>query len=216
MEVFLNTALSFPTLLFSILLCLAILFWFTAALGLFDIDSLDIDLDMDMDMDAEGFQPEGLAGLLTKFGLDGVPFSILLSLLFLFSWLISYFVQMIVIDSLPLGWLRYPLGVAVGIGALFLSMPLSGVLCRPLRPLFRKLEAPSVRSILGQTAVVRSERVTLQHGEAVMSDGGAGLILKVRADEEDGFKRGDRVVLLEFLENEHAYRVVSEDEFKDV
>lgn len=216
MEVFLNTALSFPTLLFSILLCLAVLFWFTAALGLFDIDSLDLDLDMDIDMDAEGFQPEGLAGLLTKFGLDGVPLSILLSLLFLFSWLISYFVQMIIIDSLPLGWLRYPLGVAVGIGALFLSMPLSGVLCRPLRPLFRKLEAPSVRSILGQTAIVRSERVTLSHGEAVMSDGGAGLILKVRADEEDGFKRGDRVVLLEFLENEHAYRVVSENEFRDI
>lgn len=214
MEVFLNTALSFPTVMFSILLCLAILFWFTAALGIFDIDSLDLDFDVDVDGDA--FQPEGLAGLLTKFGLDGVPLTILLTLLSLFSWFICYFIQLLVLETLPLGWLRYPLGVVIAIGALFVAAPLSGILCRPLRPLFRKLDAPSVKSILGQTAVVRSGRVTLQHGEAVMADGGAGLILKVRADERCGFTRGDRVVLLEFLENEHAYRVVSEDEFKGI
>ncbi|MGE8311194.1 MAG: hypothetical protein ACN6QR_16800, partial [Pseudomonas protegens] len=28
------------------------------------------------------------------------------------------------------------------------------------------------------------------------------------------FKRGDRVVLLEYLEAQHAYRVITEDEFR--
>jgi len=75
------------------------------------------------------------------------------------------------------------------------------------------LQANTRKSVLGQTAVVRSGRVTLQQGEVALEDGGAGLILRVRADESYGFKRGDRVVLLEYLEAEHAYRVVSEDEF---
>jgi len=220
MEVFLNTALSFPTVLFSILLCLAMLFWFTASLGLFSVDSFDLDIDVDMDVDlggdVDGLHPEGLAGLLTKFGLDGVPFTIILTLIFLFSWLISYFAQLFILNPLPLGWIRYPLGVAVGIVALFLSIPPSGFVCRPLRSLFAKQEGLSAKSILGQTAVVRSERVTPQHGEAFMADGGAGLILKVRADEKLGFKRGDRVVLLEYLPHEHVYRVISEDEFKGV
>ena len=70
--------------------------------------------------------------------------------------------------------------------------------------------------MLGQTAVVRSGRVTLSHGEALLENGGAGLILRVRADEACGFKRGDRVVLLEYLEAEHAYRVITEDEFKGI
>jgi hypothetical protein len=50
----------------------------------------------------------------------------------------------------------------------------------------------------------------------VLEDGGAGLILRVRADEALGFKRGDRVVLLEYLAAEHAYRVITEEEFRGV
>ena len=89
-------------------------------------------------------------------------------------------------------------------------------ICRPLRPLFHKVEAISSKSVLGQVAVVRSGRVTASHGEAVLEDGGAGLILRVRADEALGFKRGDRVVLLEYLAAEHAYRVITEEEFRGV
>ena len=79
-----------------------------------------------------------------------------------------------------------------------------------------QVEAISSKSVLGQVAVVRSGRVTASHGEAVLEDGGAGLILRVRADEALGFKRGDRVVLLEYLAAEHAYRIITEEEFRGV
>ena len=130
------------------------------------------------------------------------------------AWLASYFVELLLLSHLPLGVLRYPLGLLVALAALALAVPPSALLCRPLRPLFLKLQATTSKSVLGQIAVVRSGRVTLQHGEAVLEDGGAGLILRVRADEARGFKRGDRVVLLEYLEGEHAYRVITEDEFQ--
>ena len=210
MEIFLQSALSFPTVLFSFLLCVAILYWCVAAVGILDVDLLDIEADSALD----NVQPEGLAGLLLKLGLNGVPVTLVLTLLFFFAWMASYFVELLLLRHLPLGLLRYPLGLLISAGALVVAVPICAALCRPLRPLFRKLEATTTKSVLGQTAVVRSGRVTLSHGEAVLEDGGAGLILRVRADEARGFTRGDRVVLLEYLAGEHAYRVVTEDEFQ--
>ena len=180
MEGFLQTALSFPTVLFSFLLILAIIYWGIVALGMVEIDVLD--LDAESVVDGAG-QAEGLAALLAKLKLNGVPVTLVLTLLSFFAWFLCYFVQLWLLSALSLGWLRYPLGAVVAVGALFLAAPLAATLCRPLRPLFRKLESTSSKSVLGQVAVVRSGRVTLQHGEALLEDGGAGLILKVRAEE---------------------------------
>ncbi|SEI89921.1 hypothetical protein SAMN05216201_10340 [Pseudomonas linyingensis] len=210
MELFLQSALAFPTALFSFLLSVAILYWLVAALGILEVDVLDGDFAPD----GEGPELEGLAGLLLKLGLGGVPVTLVLTLLVFFAWFASYFIELLLLRHLPLGWLRYPLGVAVAALALLPAVPLTAALCRPLRRLFRKVEAPSARSLLGQVARVRSGTVTAQFGEADLDDQGAGLILRVRADAAQGFKRGDRVVLLQYLEGEHAYRVVSEDEFK--
>lgn len=210
MELFLHSALAFPTVLFSFLLCLAILYWLIAALGILEVDMLDGDFAAD----GEGLELAGLAGLLLKLGLGGVPVTLVLTLLVFFAWFASYFIELLLLRHLPLGWLRYPFGLAVAALALLPAVPLTGMLCRPLRRLFRKVEAPCARSVLGQVARVRSGTVTPQFGEADLDDQGAGLILRIRADESAGFRRGDRVVLLQYLEAEHAYRVVSEDEFK--
>lgn len=212
MDIFLQTALSFPTVLFSFLLCLAIVYWAIVALGLVDVDMLDVEADSLL----EGSSAEGIAALLSKLKLNGVPVTLVLSLLFASSWLLSYFVELLILSHLPLGLLRYPLGLVVAVVALGLSLPVAAAVCSPLRPLFRKAEAVTSKSVLGQTAVIRSGRVTQEHGEAVLEDGGAGLILKVRAEEAKGLKRGDRVVLLEYLEAQHAYRVITEDEFRGI
>jgi hypothetical protein len=214
MELFLQTSLAFPVVLLSFALCVAILYWFIAALGIVEVDLLDIEVESSFEN--HSLQPEGLAGLLLKLGLNGVPVTLILTLLFFFSWLFCYFAELLLLRFLPLGILRYPLGLVVVFAALVLAVPVVGMLTRPLRPLFRKLEATSNQSVLGQIAVVRSGRVSLTQGEATLEDGGAGLILRVRADETLGFKRGDRVVLLEYLEAEHAYRVITEEEFKGI
>lgn len=213
MELFLQIALSFPTVLFSVLFCLVFIYWLVVALGGVEIDLLDVS--MDSSLDGAG-QVEGVAGLLSKLKLNDVPVTVVVTLLTLSGWLISYLVEVWLLQYLPLGVLRFPLGLIVAIGALVLAVPVCAAICRPLRPLFRKAEATSSKTVLGQVALVRSGKVTLQHGEAVLEDGGAGLILRVRADEAQGFKRGDRVVLLEYLAAEHAYRVISENEFRGV
>lgn len=211
MEIFLQTVLSFPTVLFSFMLCLAVIYWAVVAMGMVEVDLLDFEADSLLE---GAHATEGLAGLLIKFKLNGVPVTLVLTLLMFFSWFLTYFVELYVLSHLPLGWLRYPLGLLLAVLALFLAAPVCAAICRPLRPLFRNMEATTSQSVLGQTAVVRSGRVTLEHGEAVLENGGAGLILRVRADEARAFKRGDRVVLLEYLQAQHAYRVITEDEFR--
>lgn len=214
MELFVQTALSFPVVVLSFALCVAILYWLVAAMGILDVDLLDIEVDSSLEN--HSLQPEGLAGLLLKLGLNGVPVTLILTLLFFFAWLLCYFAELFLLRFLPLGILRYPLGLLVVGAALVAVVPVVSLLVRPLRPLFLKMEATTSKSVLGQVAIVRSGRVTAAQGEATLEDGGAGLILRVRADEAQGFKRGDRVVLLEYLEAEHAYRVITEDEFKGI
>jgi len=214
MELFVQTALSFPVVVLSFALCVAILYWLVAAMGILDVDLLDIEVDSSLEN--HSLQPEGLAGLLLKLGLNGVPVTLILTLLFFFAWLLCYFAELFLLRFLPLGIVRYPVGLLVVGAALVAVVPVVSLLVRPLRPLFLKMEATTSKSVLGQVAIVRSGRVTAAQGEATLEDGGAGLILRVRADEAQGFKRGDRVVLLEYLEAEHAYRVITEDEFKGI
>lgn len=213
MDLFLQTSLSFPVVMLSFLLCLAVLYWLVVAMGMLDVDLLDFSFD--------GTEPglakaEGLGGLLLKVGFKDVPITLLLTLLIFFGWMFCYFIELLALRFVPLGWLRYPLGLLVAIGCLAVALPVVRVVSTPLRPLFRKVNHDTTRSVIGQVVLVRSGRVTTMHGEATMDDGGAGLVLRIRADESTGIQRGDRVVLLEYLQDQHAYRVVTEKEFDGI
>src|SRR5690606_41620351 len=93
------------------------------------------------------------------------------------SWMLCYFAELLALRFLPLGWLRYPLGLVVAAGCLMLALPVVRLISRPLRPLFRKVNSDSTRSLIGQTAVVRSGKVSMRTGQASLENGGAGLIL---------------------------------------
>ena len=213
MYLFLQTSLSFPVVMFSFLLCLAILYWLVVAMGMLDVDLLDFNFD---GTEAGLSKAEGLGGLLLKVGFKDVPVTLLLTLLFFFGWMFCYFIELLALRFVPLGWLRYPVGLLVAFGCLVLALPVVRVISAPLRPLFRKVNRDTTRSVIGQVVQVRSGRVTPTHGEATMDDGGAGLVLRIRADEGMSIQRGDRVVLLEYLQDQHAYRVVTEKEFDGI
>lgn len=215
MGLFWQTTFSFPTVIFTLLLALSLLYWLASIIGLLDVDVVEGG-DMDVSPEVGDGWQGSFSALLLKLGLGGVPLTVIFTLLFLCGWIICYFIDLLLLHLLPLGWLRYPLGVILLVAALIPSVVLTGWLCRPLRGLFRKYQAVSMKHLLGQTAIVRSGTVTERSGEALLEDGGAGLLLKVRTAGGAGFQRGDRVVLLEYLAAENAYRVISEDEFKGV
>jgi hypothetical protein len=209
MGLFLQTALSFPTVVFSMLLAAAVAYWLLASLGLLEIDVLDGLFGGDADVDAET-----IAGPLMRYGLGGVPLTLVLTVLIFFSWLLCYFVELLLLRHLPVPMLHWMLGVAVAAGAVVVAAFITGIVLRPARRFFAQLRAAPQKSVLGQSGVVRSPEVTPSQGTATVEDGGAGLILQVRDTRSDRFKRGDRVVLIEYLAEQNAYRIVGEDEFQ--
>ena len=237
MDPFYQNISSFPTVVFTFVLAICLFFWMVAVLGMVDIDSLDFDIPgadalghhgighdisgIGHDIGHHDFGDIGpdvtnanaLAGLMLRFGLHGVPVTIIISLMALFGWLISYYAVHYLFFLVPGDILRYVVGLGVLIGATYIAAIITGLLIKPLRPLFKKAQTQSVKHILGQTAVVRTSRVDTAFGEATLADGAAGLILKVRATGETTFKKGDRVVLFEHLTEQNVYRVVSEEEF---
>ncbi|MFC3150964.1 DUF1449 domain-containing protein [Litoribrevibacter euphylliae] len=208
MDPFYQNIASFPTVFFTFFFVLSLCYWLIAILGVVDLEFLDLP-------DVEGDVPSAttLGGVLFKFGLNGVPLTIIISIMSLIGWFLCYFIVHFFFGYVPDGLLRYLAGLPVLIGCLYVSALITGQLIKPLRPIFKKANADSVKDILGQTAVVRSLRVDNSFGEVFLSDGGAGLIFKARSTGDQTFKKGDRVVLFEYLENEHAYRVISEEEF---
>ncbi len=211
MEVFISLITAYPVVLYTFGLVLVVLYWLVASMGLLDIDALDLpDPESDMDLDVGA---EGLAGLLLKVGLNGVPLTIVLSLLILLSWIFSYFASLLLMPIVPGAILWFFAGTAILIGAWVVAVPITAILIKPLKPLFAKTKGHSRTSVLGQVAIIRTSRVDETFGEADFNDGGAGLVLKVRAETPNEFKRGDRAVLLEYLETDNAYRVIPERDF---
>ena len=214
MDPFYQNISSFPTSVFTFVLAVCVLYWLIAVLGLVDIDVLDIEgLDVDFDTGSEVSAPNALAGVMLKFGLNGVPVTIILSFLSLFGWLLSYYSVHYLSPLIPQGLLYYVFGLLVLIGAFWIAVLLTAIIIKLLRPFFKKVEQQTIKRVLGQTAVVRSSKVTDSFGEAFLSDGGAGLILKVRSSDDQTFAKGDKVVLLEYQETNNSYRVISEQEF---
>lgn len=202
---FFELALSFPVVLFSFLLVMAIFYLGMACLGLVDMDTADAPA---------GTDPSAVAGVLLKAGLAGVPVTVLFILIAVSGWLISYFVQLLLLSRLAPGLVYYLVGALVAVGVLMVAFQLTAAIVRLLRPVLRKIKGPAPRPICGQVATVRSARVTRTRGEVMLDDGGAGLLLQVRTESVDGYVRGECVVLLHHLAEEHAYLVVSESEFK--
>jgi len=208
MTAFLHTALTLPTLLYSIVLAVCVLYWLLAATGLVDADGPDGLLGGDGDGDASG-----IAAMLAKLGLSGVPVMIVLTVLAFIGWFGSYFVQLLVLQHLP-ATLRVLVGLGVAVVMLVPGVFVTSLLLRPLSRVLLRLRPPVEPSILGRVAIVSTPSVDAAYGQATMDDGGAGLVLQIRHPDPARFKRGDRVVLIEYLGDQHAYRVMSEEQFQ--
>lgn len=213
MNPFYQTISSFPTVIYTFLLLLCVFYWCVAALGLVDLDLLDMDFDGDIDAADSVAAQTGLAGLLLKFGLGGVPLTITISILSLVGWLISYYASYYASQYLPTTLLNFVASILIFVGSTFASILITAQIIKPIRSFMAKLDVDETKHILGQTVIVRSLVVTKERGEATLNDGGAGLLLHVRATGNSEFQKGDEVVVIEQLNNSNLYRVIAKSEF---
>ncbi|MCU7837053.1 MAG: DUF1449 domain-containing protein [gamma proteobacterium symbiont of Taylorina sp.] len=217
MDPFYQNISSFPTAVFTLILIVCLLYWLVAILGFVDIDFLDMDIGAhdhtDIDMQHDLTSVDVLAGLLLRFGLYGIPITIIISFIALFGWFFCYYIVHYLFGFIPDGLLHFLAGFPVLFIAFYIAILITAQLIKPLRPLFKKAEQETLKKILGQTVIVRTSRVDKEFGEAIFEDGGAGLVLKVRSSGDETFKKGDVIVLLEYIEENNTYRVISEQDF---
>ncbi|SUO96336.1 hypothetical protein [Suttonella ornithocola] len=206
MTSFQQIILTFPTVIFTFFLALAIIFWLVSLLGLFDLD-IDLDADVDSSETLSGM----FTGLLLKFRLVGYPLTLVFSAVALFAWLVCYYLAYLTARFVPIVWVQWLLGIVWLWVALWLGAWISGKMLRPLRGLFKQTQQKSA-NLLGKTAVVRSTRVDNHFGEAEVIVSGASLLLKVRT-ENAVLPRHSKVVLIGYDAESGCYQVVDEASF---
>ncbi|KRG33872.1 MULTISPECIES: OB-fold-containig protein [unclassified Psychrobacter] len=206
--VFITKISLYPTIIFTGLVMFVTLYWVVSLLGMADMDSVDLG-ESGGDADVSTLSSTGFfTGLMLKFGLYGVPLIIILSLISLIGWLLSYLYTSFLHQYFDTGVLYYLFGTGALIFVLVVSMWLTGIIISPIRKNIAKIPKRNSSNNVGKIAVVRTLSVTDKHGEAELNDGGAGLILKIRSDTNDGLlKQGDRVMLIEYLDEANTYRV---------
>lgn len=201
MDTFFAVAFSFPTVVFSVLLCVAVIYWLISLSGLGDVDT-------EGDIDAIG----DFSGLMVTLGLQGVPLPLVLTLLFLAAWLCSYFIDLLFGSLVPSGLLYWLFGIAVVFVAFFVGILATSITVRPLRPLFRRAYLPPLQKrIIGTPCVVISSSVSETAGRAEATLDGAHLLLQVRSHTPLSYR--ERAILIDHIPDDNAWWVVPESEF---
>ena len=219
-----EASLRFPTVVFSIGLGIALLYWVFVLLGALDIDLFGGDAHLDVAGagkgvgDAlvgakggaeglKGIKPDADAdagGLWAGLGLAKVPITISLSVILLVCWVLSLLAMHhapAVVGDAP--WLA-PVVLPV---ALVVGLLLASVLVRPLGGVFELREGKSNRDYVGHTCTVTTGHVDDGFGQATVEDGGTVLVIPVRCDRAGALARNDRALIIDFDLERQAYLV---------
>ncbi|MFZ5890579.1 MAG: glycine zipper family protein [Myxococcota bacterium] len=231
-------ALSFPSVVFTVLLGVALVYWGFVMIGVIHIgEGSEGALDGQLDAATKGVLegavdhlggdhaggdigghsdidlPDGdhgghgaLAALMSALHLRSVPATVVLSLIVTFAWLISVVIMQLVTRSAP-ALLGVPLSLGVMALSLLLALPMTSLAAKPLAAVFTPQRAPTKSDFIGRTCVVRTGTVTSKFGEAMLHDGGAGLVLRVRVDDGKQLGRGEQALIVDYDAEREVYLV---------
>lgn len=206
---------SFPAVVYTVLLGVVLVYWLLAIIGLVDFEAgADVDIGADAadagDIgDAGDGGPEGLSGLaawLVAFGLNGVPFSIVVSLLALAGWFLTGMASLTLLPLVP-DALRWAAGAGVLLAAAALSIVIAAQLVRPMRGLFVTHRAISNAALVGQVCKVLTGVVDERQGRAEVAQRGAGINIRVWAPAPNSLRRGDAALITEYDSARQRYRI---------
>jgi len=229
----LTLALSFPGVVYTVLLGVVLVYWSFVVLGAIHLGDGSADGHFDGMGDAsadvgdvghggeaadggdagdggdggdDGSEGSAVSALIHALHLRSVPATVVFSLIITFSWLVCTVLMQLVSRGMPTGS-QAPLAWLVLAGSPLLALPLTSLSARPLAKVFVQRRATSHSDLIGKTCVVRTGTVTSSFGEASLEDGGAGLVLRVRVDRELPVKRGDQMLIVEWDRERESFLV---------
>ncbi len=199
---------AFPTAIYTVLLGVVLVYWLLAILGMVDFESSGIDLDIETHADASVDDLGTIASYVVAFGLHGVPFSIVVSLLVLVGWTLSFLAGVTLLAWVPTDILRWAVGAVVLLVSAALSVVITARIVRPLRGLFVHHTAQSNASLVGKTCKVLTGVVDERQGRAEVAQRGAGINIRVWSPSPNTLKRGDAALITEYDAGSHRYLVI--------
>ena len=218
MNAFTDVISSYPTNVYTIVLGIMLVFWIFAILGMFDIDIFPSDTTddvFDTDIELDGEIP-GFIGLLHTLGLTGVPFTLVLSVIALIGFTLSYLASRWIVVPLDSSLIRYLIGSAVLLATLAISIPVTAQLIKPMKPLFVKHYAPSKRDYIGHVCVVTSSAVNGEFGIGIVETGGTPLQIDIRTRNGDIHAKGTSLRIADYDPVGDTFEVISEEKFQQL
>lgn len=220
---------AFPTAIFSVLLALALVYWLFVIIGALDIDMLDFGEATEgmfegaaegaaegafegmaegaAEAGAEGAAEAGAeasAGLISALKLRSAPATVVLSLIFLFGWIVSFVGMRTLAEWGLTGAL---VGAGLAVVAVVIAVPLTSIAIRPLAPVFEPAHARTRNELIGQFCVISTQKVTDRFGQANCHLGGDDLLIQVRGPKFNALKKGDQALIIDYDREREAYLV---------
>ncbi|MDG4820708.1 hypothetical protein O7635_02435 [Asanoa sp. WMMD1127] len=185
---FIDTALGFPSVIFTVLLAVVVCYWIVVLAG-----GLDTDTD------------GGLDGLLDRLGLGGAPATVALSIVVALAWFASLVGSVLLPDNAALD-------IVVLLASLAIGWAIVSLLRRPLSRLFPHTSGASRHDFVGRECVIRTGRVAIDFGQAeVHAADGSSAIVQVRQTGADSFGAGTRAVIYDYDSAGEFFWVVPAD-----
>lgn len=217
-----EASLRFPTVIFTIGLGVALVYWLFVLLGALDIDVFGGDAAAGASKGSVealkgikgisgGGETDGLAdghdggGFWDFVGIAHVPITISFSVIVLLGWVLSVLGMHhgpSVIGDLG-GWLA-PL---ILFAALIVAVLLGGRMLKPLASVFHVQPGKSNSDYVGHTCTITTGSVDDGFGQATVEDGGTVLVIPVRCDRPGALGRGDKALIIDFDRAREAYLV---------
>ena len=202
-----STLFAWPTVVYTALLGVAAIYWLLAMTGLVDFENgLEMDADLGGDAAGDGADWGLLAGYLVAFGLNGVLFSIVFSLLAATGWFLTGMGSLL-LPPLEPAWLLVLVKTGVLIAAAALSVIISAQLVRPMRRLFVTHQALGSADLVGQTCKVLTGVVDARQGRAEVARAGASINIRVWAQSRHSFSKGDLALITQYDAASHRYLI---------
>ena len=203
-----DVVISYPAAIYTVLLGVVLIYWLLALVGLVDFEHGGPALDLDADADLG--EIDSIAAKLVAFGLGGVPFSIVASLLVLTGWTITCAAGLWLLPLVPTAILSLVAGTVALLVAITVSIPLTAIAIRPMRRLFVTHSAVSNASLVGRSCRILTGKVDESFGRAEVETGGASINIRVVADSPNTLKRGGTAIIIDYDPASARYRVQAE------
>ncbi len=208
MAEFLAALLGLPTIMFTGMLALVLLYWLTVLAGALDLDVGHHDAGHvdghDGDMAPGGHETHGFLEFLS---IGKVPITIIVSVFTFLAWMLSMGGELLLRAPLA-AVMSHPLfSLALFPAVVIPSFVLTAYAVRPLRGIFNQHVEHGEDGLIGRMVRITSRTADQQFGTATCDNAGAGILLNVICRDGVTLMRDEMAVVVEYDAAKQLYHV---------